>query len=104
MHLMKTGTGKYVVNICVCHTHRYHAGHVGEVIIDLSLKSGAKVTATDINASRLDQLRDQWHGVAMQTEGKSKRADARTLGGHTRGAARRGGEGEPHSSGAHSQC
>ena len=42
------------------------AGHVGEVIIDLSLKSGAKVTATDINASRLDQIRDQWHGQAVE--------------------------------------
>lgn len=42
------------------------AGHVGEVIIDLALKSGAKVTASDINATRLDQLRDQWHGQAVE--------------------------------------
>lgn len=42
------------------------AGHVGEVIIDLALKSGAKVTATDINAVRLDKLRDQWHGQAVE--------------------------------------
>ncbi|MAD60024.1 MAG: hypothetical protein CMH49_00740 [Myxococcales bacterium] len=42
------------------------AGHVGEVIIDLVLKSGARVTATDINAHRLDKLRDQWHGQAVE--------------------------------------
>ncbi len=41
-------------------------GHVGEVIIDLALKSGAKVTATDIDPIRLDQLRDQWHGQAVE--------------------------------------
>lgn len=42
------------------------AGHVGEVIIDLALKSGAKVTATDINARRLDKLRDKWYGQAVE--------------------------------------
>ena len=42
------------------------AGHVGEVIIDLALRSGARVTATDISAQRLDQLRDQWHGRAVE--------------------------------------
>lgn len=42
------------------------AGHVGEVIISLALKSGARVTATDINASRLNLLRDQWHGSPVE--------------------------------------
>ena len=42
------------------------AGHVGEVIIDLALRSGARVTATDISALRLDRLRDRWHGQAVE--------------------------------------
>ena len=41
-------------------------GHVGEVIVSLALKSGARVTATDINVARLDQLRDLWHGQPVE--------------------------------------
>ena len=42
------------------------AGHVGQVIIDLALKAGARVTATDINPMRLDSLRERWHGQAVE--------------------------------------
>ena len=41
-------------------------GHVGKEIISLALKSGARVTATDINVGRLDQLRDIWHGQPVE--------------------------------------
>lgn len=41
-------------------------GHVGEVIVDLVLKAGARVTATDISAQRLDALRDRWHGQPVE--------------------------------------
>ena len=42
------------------------AGHVGQVIIDLALRAGARVTATDINPMRLDSLRERWHGQAVE--------------------------------------
>lgn len=35
-------------------------GHVGEVIIDLVLREGAQVIATDINTARLESLRKKW--------------------------------------------
>ena len=41
-------------------------GHVGQIVIDLVIKAGARVTATDINALRLDQLRDRWHGQPVE--------------------------------------